>query len=287
MPVASDIKEPTRDADAAGGGLPINEVFYSLQGEGTLAGVPSVFVRTSGCNLRCWFCDSYHTSWEPTGAWRDVDTIVEEVQSHEQANHVVLTGGEPLIHEESVELLERLDAEGYHTTVETNGTIYRDAPINLASISPKLASSTPTPDQDPKGDGEWEEKHEQNRIDMDALSRMVDAYDTQLKFVVTDESDLPEITDLVDRVRTETSTTVADDGRRCVVDARRHDTRATRWNAKPGGRVSNGVRLSVHPSTPRGPVERRAGNMNVALVKGVWYGRSEQSNNQIDTVENT
>jgi len=126
-------------------------VFYSLQGEGTLAGVPSVFVRTSGCNLRCWFCDSYHTSWEPTGAWRDVDSIIEEVHSHEQANHVVLTGGEPLIHEESIELLERLAADGYHTTVETNGTIYRDAPIDLASISPKLASSTPTPDRDPKG----------------------------------------------------------------------------------------------------------------------------------------
>ena len=137
MPVASDVEEPTTDADAAGEGLPINEVFYSLQGEGTLAGVPSVFVRTSGCNLRCWFCDSYHTSWEPTGAWRDVDTIVEEVQSHEQANHVVLTGGEPLIHEESVELLELLD--------------------------------------------------------------------------VTVESDLPEITVLVDRVRAATATSVADD----------------------------------------------------------------------------
>ncbi|MDB2239229.1 7-carboxy-7-deazaguanine synthase QueE [Halorubrum ezzemoulense] len=211
MPVASDIEEPATDADVTSEGLPINEVFYSLQGEGTLAGVPSVFVRTSGCSLRCWFCDSYHTSWEPTGAWRDVDSIVEEIQSHEQAGHVVLTGGEPLIHEESVELLERLAAGGYHTTVETNGTIHRDAPIDLASISPKLASSTPTPERDPKGEGEWEEKHEQNRIDMDALSQMVDDYETQLKFVVTDESDLPEITDLVDRVREATATTVADD----------------------------------------------------------------------------
>lgn len=109
MPVASEIKEPTKNAGAAGEGLPINEVFYSLQGEGTLADVLSVFVRTSRCNRR-WFCDSYHTPWEPTGVWRDVESIVEEVQSHKQANHVVPTGGEPLIHEESVEFLERLAA---------------------------------------------------------------------------------------------------------------------------------------------------------------------------------
>ncbi|WP_049983372.1 7-carboxy-7-deazaguanine synthase QueE [Halorubrum sp. BV1] len=211
MPVASDIEDSGTTGDAAGEGLPINEVFYSLQGEGTLAGVPSVFVRTAGCNLRCWFCDSYHTSWEPTGAWRDVDSIVEEVQSHERATHVVLTGGEPLIHEASVELVERLAAEGYHTTVETNGTIYRDAPIDLASISPKLASSTPTPNRDPKGDGEFEKQHEQDRIDVAALARMVDAYETQLKFVVTDETDLSEITELVERVRAATTATVADD----------------------------------------------------------------------------
>ena len=211
MPVASDVEETPNDVDTADKGLPINEVFYSLQGEGTLAGVPSVFIRTSGCNLRCWFCDSYHTSWEPTGSWRDVDTIFEEVRSYEQAEHVVLTGGEPLIHDESVELLEKLSADGYHTTVETNGTIFRDAPIDLASISPKLASSTPTPDRDPRGEGEWEEKHEQNRINMNALSRLVDSYETQLKFVVTGERDMPEIIDLVDEIREATSTTVAND----------------------------------------------------------------------------
>jgi 7-carboxy-7-deazaguanine synthase len=140
-----------------------------------------------------------------------VDSIIEEVQSHEQATHVVLTGGEPLIHEQSVELLEQLAAEGYHTTVETNGTIHRDAPINLASISPKLASSTPTPDRDPKGEGEWEEQHEQDRIDKDALSQMIDDYETQLKFVVTGEEDMQEITRLVEQIRATTTTTVADD----------------------------------------------------------------------------
>jgi 7-carboxy-7-deazaguanine synthase len=211
MPVASNVEELSPGSEAEGDGLPINELFCSLQGEGKLAGVPSVFVRTSGCNLRCWFCDSYHTSWEPTGAYLSIDEIVDEVRSYEQADHVVFTGGEPMIHEESVELLDELADYGYHTTVETNGTIYRDAAIDLASISPKLASSTPTPERDPKGDGEWADRHENQRIDLGALSALVDAYDSQLKFVVTSAEDMPEIEGLVERVRDATGTTVPDD----------------------------------------------------------------------------
>ena len=231
MPVASNVEELAPGSESEGDGLPINELFCSLQGEGKLAGVPSVFVRSSGCNLRCWFCDSYHTSWEPTGAWLSIDDIVEEVLSYEQADHVVFTGGEPMIHEESVELLDELADYGYHTTVETNGTIYRDAAINLASISPKLASSTPTPERDPKGDGEWANRHEDRRIDLNALSALVDAYDSQLKFVVTGAEDMPEIVDLVERVRDATSTTVPDENvllmpegmMREELDAKRND----------------------------------------------------------------
>ena len=231
MPVASNVEELVPDSKAGGDGLPINELFCSLQGEGKLAGVPSVFVRSSGCNLRCWFCDSYHTSWEPTGAWLSIDDIVDEVLSYEQADHVVLTGGEPMIHEESVELLDELADYGYHTTVETNGTIYRDAAIDLASISPKLASSTPTQERDPKGDGEWADRHEDQRIDMDALSALVDAYDSQLKFVVTSAEDMPEIEELVGRVRRVTETAVPDEDvllmpegmTRADLDAKRKD----------------------------------------------------------------
>jgi len=212
MPVNVDTDElgddvPT-DAEHA---LPINELFYSLQGEGKLAGVPTVFVRTSGCNLRCWFCDSYHTSWEPTHAWMDIDEIIDDITDHERAGHVVLTGGEPMIHDASVELLDRLGELGYHITVETNGTIFRDTHINLASISPKLQSSTPTSEKDPKGEGEWAKRHEQRRIDIDALAKLVDTYNSQLKFVVTGPEDMPEINDLVARVRDATETTVRDD----------------------------------------------------------------------------
>lgn len=212
MPVSSDVT--AADIDSANieakDGLPINELFCSLQGEGTLAGVPSVFIRTSGCNLRCWFCDSYHTSWEPTHAWLDLDTIVTKVKDHNEANNVVVTGGEPLIHDETVELLNRLSAAGYHTTVETNGTIYRDASIDLASISPKLANSTPTLDKDPKEDGQWAKQHEDRRINIDNLARWVEDYDFQLKFVITDRDDMPEINRLVNRLRESTDAVVRD-----------------------------------------------------------------------------
>jgi 7-carboxy-7-deazaguanine synthase len=212
MPVAADADADATERDPADTdeALPINELFYSVQGEGRLAGVPTVFVRTSGCNLRCWFCDSYHTSWEPTHDWLTVEEIVAEVEAYEGATHVVLTGGEPMIHEESVALLNRLGDAGYHTTVETNGTVYRDAHIDLASISPKLQSSTPTPEKDPTGGGEWAERHDERRIDMDALTALVDEYDSQLKFVVTGADDMPEIERLVERVRDGTTTTVAD-----------------------------------------------------------------------------
>ncbi len=136
--------------------------------------------------------------------------ILAEIESHD-ADHVVLTGGEPLLHEASTTLLEALDERGYHTTVETNGTIYRDAPIDLASVSPKLESSTPTPDRDPTGDGEWEARHEADRIDMDALARLVESYDVQLKFVVTDAEDMPEIRELLADLRAVADVPVSDD----------------------------------------------------------------------------
>ena len=202
MPVTSDIDRP--DSAPDGAALPINELFYSIQGEGKLAGTPSVFVRTSGCNLRCWFCDSYHTSWDPSHAWMAVEEIVAEVEQYD-TNYVVLTGGEPLMHEESVALLEALAERDYHTTVETNGTIYRKAKIDLVSASPKLQNSTPTPDVE-RPDGEpvddgWAERHEQRRLDIGVLGKFADAHDVQLKFVVTDESDMPEVEAVVEDVR--------------------------------------------------------------------------------------
>ena len=163
----------------------ISEIFYSVQGEGTLAGVPSVFVRTSGCNLRCSWCDTPYTSWRPEGDDRTIDTIVDQMTAFTSARHVVVTGGEPMIAPGIVELSQRFRTLGMHITFETAGTVFAPVACDLMSISPKLANSTP--------DGVFHDRHEQLRIQPDVLARLTREYNYQLKFVVAQESDLTEL----------------------------------------------------------------------------------------------
>ena len=168
--------------------MKIAEVFYSVQGEGKLVGVPSVFVRTSGCNLRCKWCDTPYTSWAPEGTARTVESLVEEVVAF-GAKHVVVTGGEPLIAPEVVSLTSELRDRGMHITVETAGTIYAPVACDLMSISPKLANSTPD-------DLKWGPIHERTRLRLDVLRQLIGEYAYQLKFVVADPGDLDEISPL-------------------------------------------------------------------------------------------
>ena len=125
----------------------IAEIFRSLQGEGLLTGTPSVFVRTSGCNLRCWFCDTPYTSWEPEGEDFSVDEILQRVDgllgADKSCRHAVLTGGEPMLFAELVPLAAALRQRGLHITIETAGTLYLPLACDLMSISPKLSNSTP------------------------------------------------------------------------------------------------------------------------------------------------
>jgi 7-carboxy-7-deazaguanine synthase len=142
-----------------------------------------------------------------------VADVVEQVEAH-GGEHVVVTGGEPMIHDAVADLLAELSARGYHTTVETNGTVFREAAIDLASVSPKLATSTPTAERPPAGGdadvGVWEDRHERDRLDYDALAALVETYDVQLKFVVTSQDDLPEIESLVDELRAVSSARIRD-----------------------------------------------------------------------------
>jgi 7-carboxy-7-deazaguanine synthase len=167
----------------------ISEIFYSLQGEGELAGVPSVFVRTSGCNLRCNWCDTPYASWNPEGTQLAVAEIVAEVKKH-PARHVVLTGGEPMIAKEIRELAAALKAAGYHLTIETAATAAPDGiACDLASLSPKLKNSTP----DDRLSATWREKHEALRWQPAVVKAWLAAYGYQLKFVVSQEADVNEI----------------------------------------------------------------------------------------------
>jgi 7-carboxy-7-deazaguanine synthase len=168
--------------------LKIAELFYSLQGEGSLIGTPSFFIRTSGCNLRCSWCDTPYTSWRPEGSEMSLDDICAEVQRH-PARHVVVTGGEPMIAPEMVALTERLRAMGMHITVETAGTVFKPVACDLMSISPKLANSTP--------EGPWAAQHERLRLQVGVLKKLMAGYEYQLKFVIAAAEDVAEVKRLV------------------------------------------------------------------------------------------
>jgi len=176
--------------------MKIAEIFHSLQGEGRLTGTPSVFVRTSGCNLRCAWCDSPYTSWHPEGEIMAVEQIVAGVRSHE-CGHVVITGGEPMIAPEIGELTGRLKASGLHITIETAGTVFADVTCDLASVSPKLSNSTP----DARTHATAARMHESRRINLDVVQRFVDEFDHQLKFVIANAADVQECERLLERLR--------------------------------------------------------------------------------------
>ena len=168
----------------------ISEVFYSIQGEGELTGVPSVFIRTSGCNLRCRWCDTPYASWNPEGEDMSVDRILEEVRKY-PARHVVLTGGEPMIARNIRDLAAGLHEAGYHITIETAGTVAPNGiACDLASISPKFSNSTPL---EGTIDPAWIKRHEDARHQPDILAEWVKecpAY--QIKLVVASEDDASE-----------------------------------------------------------------------------------------------
>ncbi len=167
--------------------LRIAEIFQSVQGEGLWLGSPSVFIRVSGCNLRCRWCDTPYASWHPEGDVMDIDAILAAAGTY-GTRDIVLTGGEPMIFEPVGELTRRLTAIGHRITIETAGTALLDVTCDLMSISPKLAHSTP--------DGEWAERHERARLNFEVLNALAERYACQFKFVVNPESgadDLGEI----------------------------------------------------------------------------------------------
>ncbi len=170
----------------------IAEIFYSVQGEGMLTGVPSVFIRTSGCNLRCTWCDTPYTSWTPEGNRMSVADIAVRVAEF-PARHAVVTGGEPMLFDETTELTSALHERGMHITIETAGTVSKPVVCDLMSISPKLANSTPY-DRD---EGRWAARHEQLRYQPAVLRDLMSRYEYQMKFVIADPCDLAEVKQII------------------------------------------------------------------------------------------
>lgn len=119
--------------------LKINEIFYSIQGETSYVGNPTVFVRTTGCNLRCTYCDTKYSYYE--GSFQSLEQIYAEIEKH-QTRYVCLTGGEPLLQKASLQLMTELCDRGYLVSLETSGS------KNIEKVDPRVKAilDVKTPD---------------------------------------------------------------------------------------------------------------------------------------------
>lgn len=152
----------------------VNEIFYSLQGEGFLAGVPSIFIRLAGCPLRCNWCDTKY-AWDEEGRQLSVEQIIEETRKW-QCNNIVITGGEPFAQPDLSSLVKKLKSPVNHITIETAGIAFvPDLACDLMSISPKTSNAGT------------------EQVNIEILQKFIDTYDYQLKFVIDEESDIDEV----------------------------------------------------------------------------------------------
>ena len=171
----------------------INEIFYSLQGEGRLAGMPSVFIRLAGCPLRCRWCDTPYAQNSSAGTKFTKDWILEQISRY-PSHHLVVTGGEPMIQPKLPELLKAIRRAGSHITIETAGILFeKGLPCDLMSISPKLSNSTPV-------NAAQAASHEHLRLNVPVIKELLLQYPYQLKFAVDGREDLDEIVRFVEQL---------------------------------------------------------------------------------------
>lgn len=151
--------------------MEINEIFYSLQGEGRWTGLPNIFIRTSGCNLRCSFCDTTYAYDD--GKEMSIDKILSQISKY-PCKYICITGGEPLLQNETLELIDVLLKRNYKVCLETNGSINIEKLSNKKSLIISLDIKCPSSNM-----------HEKNYFKNISLLRK----DDQLKFVIKDKDD--------------------------------------------------------------------------------------------------
>lgn len=150
--------------------LTVNEIFYSIQGEGKRAGFPSVFIRLTGCNLNCVYCDTQYAKTD--GNSMQIDSIIQKTIEYKSADHVTVTGGEPLIQENTITLLSRLIELDLDVQIETNGS------ISLSGIPDKVRKIV---------DVKTPSSNESGSFNMDNLKLIKDS--DEIKFVISDIND--------------------------------------------------------------------------------------------------
>ncbi len=166
----------------------ISEIFHSIQGEGTLAGTPSVFIRLAGCPLRCKWCDTQYAWDAGVGDDYPISEIVNKV-IHWPTRFVVITGGEPMSNPELPELTRALKARNKHITIETSGISFvAGLSCDLMSVSPKLSNSVQPGENIPAIEY------------ISSLKQLIRRYPYQLKFVVDSADDLPEIQETLKQI---------------------------------------------------------------------------------------
>ena len=213
IPMDDPIKKRTKEQVEARplDKLPIIEVFTSIQGEGRYVGEPSIFIRLSGCNLRCCFkdtiCDTSYSSFHPEKGHLNIDDIFKEISDHPEVHSIVITGGEPMLYREGIEdligYIEMVMQDDYFVTVETNGTQppCNDTLVDFYSISPKLSTSVPVAGKVYKAlNGQMYrftqtecDHYDKERFNPAATAALMDMADFQLKFVYSGPESIDSI----------------------------------------------------------------------------------------------
>jgi 7-carboxy-7-deazaguanine synthase len=163
--------------------IKISEIFYSIQGEGLLAGRPAVFIRLAGCPLRCKFCDTSYALNASAGKKMSIAEIKKQVKKY-RPKYIVITGGEPMICPNLSQLCKVL--KDYHITIETSGIKFLPRlKCNLMSISPKLSNAY------------LKKSYKKRYLKIDYLKKLIKEYDYQLKFVIEKPKDISEVNQII------------------------------------------------------------------------------------------